>query len=127
MRIVSWNINGLKAATERGAIASFKDFDADIICLSETKVLDVESYLAEFKDNYLNCAKSDYPGKYGVAILSKEEPVSVIRGVDDELFAPEGRTITAEFRDFYVVNVYIPFIAAGYFTDSTLKSGLNLN
>lgn len=116
MRIVSWNINGLKAATERGAIASLGNLDADVICLSETKVADVESYLTDFKGYPLNCANSAYPGKYGVAIMSRERPVSVIRGINDQLFDAEGRTITVEFRDFYVVDVYIPFICAGYFT-----------
>jgi exodeoxyribonuclease-3 len=116
MRIVSWNVNGLKAATDRGAIASLRNFDADVICLSETKVMNVESYLTGFKGYHLNCANSAYPGKYGVAILSRERPVGVIRGISDKWFDKEGRTITVEFNDFYVVDVYVPFISAGYFT-----------
>lgn len=116
MKILSWNINGLKAAVERGAIAPLRRVDADIICLSETKVVDVESYLAEFKDYHLNSANSNYFGKYGVAILSKEKPLNVICGINDDSFNTEGRSITAEFSDFYVVDVYIPFISAGYFT-----------
>ena len=86
MRIVSWNVNGLKAATDRGAIASLRNSDADVICLSETKVMNVESYLTGFKGYQLNCANSAYPGKYGVAILSRERPVGVIRGISDKWF-----------------------------------------
>lgn len=102
MKLVSWNVNGLRAVLGKGFMDFFKSVDADIFCLQEIKLsagqldLPLEGYHC-----YYNYAQKK--GYSGTAVFSKKEPLSVVYGTDDE-----GRVITLEFEDFYVVNVYTP-------------------
>jgi exodeoxyribonuclease-3 len=118
MRIVSWNINGLRASFNKGAKDTLKAMDADIICLIETKVNaeTVPSYLEQFNGYSINFVSSNFKGYSGTAILSKTEPISVIKGIADDRFDDQGRTITAEFNDFFQVCVYVPFVSKGLYT-----------
>ncbi|WP_407408012.1 exodeoxyribonuclease III [Peribacillus sp.] len=107
MKLVSWNVNGIRACVKKGFLDYFKDVDADIFCLQETKLqegqitLDLEGYY-----QYWNYALKK--GYSGTAIFTKEKPISVKYGVGDRDEEPEGRIITLEFEKFYMVNVYTP-------------------
>ena len=107
MTLISWNVNGLRAAVEKGFLDFFKEAGADIFCLQETKLqegqikLDLPGY-----HQYWNYAEKK--GYSGTAIFCKEEPVSVTYGLGIDEHDHEGRVITAEFEDFYFVTVYTP-------------------
>ena len=107
MKFIAWNVNGLRAAVEKGFLDFFKAADADIFCLQETKLqegqikLDLPGY-----HQYWNYAEKK--GYSGTAIFCKEEPVSVTYGLGIDEHDHEGRVITAEFEDFYFVTVYTP-------------------
>lgn len=107
MKLISWNVNGLRAAMGKGFLDFFNAADADIFCLQETKLqegqieLDLPGY-----HQYWNYAEKK--GYSGTAIFCKEEPVSVTYGIGIEEHDHEGRVITAEFEDFYFVTVYTP-------------------
>ena len=107
MKLVSWNVNGIRACVKKGFLDYFKDVDADIFCLQETKLqegqisLELEGY-----HQYWNYALKK--GYSGTAIFTKEKPLSVKYGVGDLDEEPEGRIITLEFEGFYMVNVYTP-------------------
>ena len=107
MKLISWNVNGLRAAVEKGFLDFFHEIDADIFCLQETKLqegqikLDLPGY-----HQYWNYAEKK--GYSGTAIFCKEEPVSVTYGLGIDEHDHEGRMITAEFEDFYFVTVYTP-------------------
>lgn len=107
MKLISWNVNGIRACVKKGFIEFFKEVDADIFCLQETKlqegqiVLDLDGYY-----QYWNYAEKK--GYSGTAVFSKIEPISVSYGLDIEEHDTEGRVITLEYEDFYLVNVYTP-------------------
>ncbi|MGG0845300.1 exodeoxyribonuclease III [Peribacillus simplex] len=107
MKLVSWNVNGIRACVKKGFLDYFKDVDADIFCLQETKLqegqisLELEGY-----HQYWNYALKK--GYSGTAIFTKEKPLSVKYGVGEMDEEPEGRIITLEFENFYMVNVYTP-------------------
>ncbi|MDW7616854.1 exodeoxyribonuclease III [Peribacillus simplex] len=107
MKLVSWNVNGIRACVKKGFLDYFKDVDADIFCLQETKLqegqisLELEGY-----HQYWNYALKK--GYSGTAIFTKEKPLSVKYGVGEMDEEPEGRIITLEFEKFYMVNVYTP-------------------
>ena len=107
MKLISGNVNGLRAAVEKGFLDFFKEAGADIFCLQETKLqegqikLDLPGY-----HQYWNYAEKK--GYSGTAIFCKEEPVSVTYGLGIDEHDHEGRVITAEFEDFYFVTVYTP-------------------
>lgn len=107
MKLISWNVNGLRAAVEKGFLDFFKEAGADIFCLQETKLqegqikLDLPGY-----HQYWNYAEKK--GYSGTAIFCKEEPISVTYGLGIDEHDHEGRVITAEFEDFYFVTVYTP-------------------
>ncbi|WP_434167000.1 exodeoxyribonuclease III [Peribacillus frigoritolerans] len=107
MKLVSWNVNGIRACVKKGFLDYFKDVDADIFCLQETKLqegqitLELEGY-----HQYWNYALKK--GYSGTAIFTKEKPLSVKHGVGELDEEPEGRIITLEFEKFYMVNVYTP-------------------
>lgn len=109
MRIISWNVNGIRAVAKKGLVASIEAMKPDIICFQETKAQDdqveevVKDYGFHFTSN--SAIKKGYSG---VAILSKEAPISIAKGIGIEEHDQEGRVLTAEFRDFYLVNVYVP-------------------
>lgn len=107
MKLVSWNVNGLRACVQKGFIEYFKEVDADIFCIQESKLqegqidLDLPGYR-----QYWNYAEKK--GYSGVAIFSKLEPISVSYGIGIEEHDNEGRVITLEFDEFYMVTVYTP-------------------
>ena len=107
MKLISWNVNGLRACIGKGFLDFCALADADVYCLQETKLqagqleLDLPGYR-----QYWNYA--DKKGYSGTAIFTKEEPLSVTYGFGDDLHRHEGRVITAEYPDFYLVCCYTP-------------------
>ncbi|MCI6640526.1 MAG: exodeoxyribonuclease III [Pygmaiobacter massiliensis] len=107
MKLISWNVNGLRAVMGKGFLEVFEDLDADVFCLQETKLrpeqLDIK--LPGYRQ-YFNSA--DKKGYSGTAVFSKHEPLSVSYGLGIDQFDHEGRLITLEFDEFYLVNCYTP-------------------
>ena len=107
MKLISWNVNGIRACSNKGFSKFFKDVDADIFCLQETKCqpeqidLEFEGYTS-----YWNSAERK--GYSGTAIFTKKQPVNVTYGIGIEEHDKEGRIITLEFEDFYLVTNYTP-------------------
>lgn len=107
MKLISWNVNGIRACVKKGFLDFFKETDADIFCLQETKLqegqieLELEGY-----HQYWNYAERK--GYSGTAIFTKQEPLSVSYGLGIEEHDQEGRIITLEFDNFYMVTVYTP-------------------
>lgn len=107
MKLISWNVNGLRAVAGKGFSGIFADLDADFVCLQETKLqqgqidLEFEGYTSWW--NY-----AEKKGYSGTCIYSRVEPLSVSYGIGKEEHDSEGRVITFETSDFYLVNVYTP-------------------
>ena len=107
MKLISWNVNGIRACVGKNFMEFFNEVDADIFCLQETKLqenqidLQLEGYY-----QYWNYAKKK--GYSGTTIFTKKEPLNVIYGMGIEEHDQEGRLITLEFEDFYMVTVYTP-------------------
>lgn len=107
MKLISWNVNGLRACVRKGFLDYFEEVDADIFCVQEIKLqegqidLDLEGYY-----DYWNYAEKK--GYSGTAIFTKEKPLSAKYGIETEKHDNEGRVITLEFEEFYLVNVYTP-------------------
>ena len=107
MKLISWNVNGLRAAMGKGFLDAFNALDADIFCLQETKLqsgqaaLDLPGY-----HQYWNYAEKK--GYSGTAVFTRQEPLSVRYGIGVEEHDHEGRVITLEFPDFYFITVYTP-------------------
>ena len=107
MRFVSWNVNGLRACLNKGFMESFREVDADIFCVQETKmqpgqaILELPGY-----QQYWNSAEKK--GYSGTAVFSRVEPLSVSYGLGIEEHDHEGRVITLELEDYYLVTVYTP-------------------
>ncbi len=107
MKLISWNVNGLRACVNKG----FQDFlaaaDADIFCVQETKMQREQAgFVFDGYREYWNSAEKK--GYSGTAVFSKAEPLSVAYGLGMEEHDREGRVITAEYADFYLINVYTP-------------------
>lgn len=107
MKLISWNVNGLRACAVKGFGESFKALDADVVCLQETKMqagqLDLEF---DGYESYWNYA--DKKGYSGTAIYTRVKPLSVSNDIGIDEHDHEGRVITMEFDDFYLVCVYVP-------------------
>lgn len=107
MKLISWNVNGLRACIQKGFLDFFHEIDADIFCIQESKLsegqltLDLPGY-----QQYWNYAEKK--GYSGTAIFTKKEPVSVTYGIGIEKHDHEGRVITLEFPAFYMVTCYTP-------------------
>lgn len=107
MKLITWNVNGLRACMKKGFMDSFTALDADIFCLQETKLqagqleLDLPGY-----SQFWNYAEKK--GYSGTAVFSRKEPLSVSYGLGIPELDTEGRLITLEFEDFYLVNCYTP-------------------
>lgn len=107
MKIISWNVAGLRACLNKGLDRFFESEKADIYCFQETKVLEDQNPFHPLGYNeYLFPAERK--GYSGVMIYSKPNPIDVKYGIDDSEYDSEGRTITLEFDDFYLVNCYVP-------------------
>lgn len=107
MKLVSWNVNGLRAVMGKGFMEAFHAFDADIFCLQETKLQSgqIEMDLPDYHQYWNYAEKKGYSG---TAIFTKQEPLSVSYGIGIEEHDREGRVITLEFDDFWFVTVYTP-------------------
>lgn len=107
MRLISWNVNGIRACMEKGFMDFFAKADADIFCLQETKVQEgqIELELPGYCQYWNYAEKKGYSG---TALFTKKEPMSVSYGIGIEEHDREGRVITAEFEDLYVITVYTP-------------------
>ena len=107
MKLISWNVNGLRACVQKGFLDIFKELDADMFCIQESKLqegqisLELEGY-----PQYWNYAIKK--GYSGTAIFTRREPMSVAYGIGIEEHDQEGRVITLEFAEFYLVTVYTP-------------------
>jgi exodeoxyribonuclease III len=109
MKIVSWNVNGIRAAIKKGFTVFMAEENPDIVCLQETKALkeQVELPLDSHPYKYWNSAKNK-KGYSGTAIFAKQEPDNLIFDMGNEEHDQEGRVITAEYPDYYLVTVYTP-------------------
>ena len=107
MKLISWNVNGIRACITKGFEDRFKELDADIFCLQETKMQEGQLVLdlPEYHQYWNSAVKKGYSG---TAIFTKKEPLSVTYGLGIEEHDQEGRVITLEFEDYYLVNVYVP-------------------
>lgn len=107
MKLISWNVNGLRACKDKGFLDFFKEADADIFCLQETK-LQAGQIELELPGYYQYWNYAQKKGYSGTAIFTKKEPITVTYGIGMEEHDTEGRVITAEFKDCFVVTVYTP-------------------
>ena len=112
MKLISWNVAGLRACYKKGFIDFVEKEDADIICLQETKVLE-EQLPFHLEDYHMYLNTAERKGYSGTMILSKEKPLDVFYGMDIEKHDHEGRVITLEYPEFYLVTVYTPNAKAG--------------
>ncbi len=107
MKLISWNVNGIRACVNKGFEEFFKQIDADIFCIQETKcqpgqiALEFEGYIS-----YWNSAEKK--GYSGTAIFTKQKPINAQYGIGIEEHDKEGRVITLEYENFYMVNIYTP-------------------
>ena len=107
MRLVSWNVNGLRACAGKGFEEAFKALDADFFCLQETKMQEGQLDLQfDGYESYWNYA--DKKGYSGTAIYTRKKPLSVSYGIGIDEHDHEGRVITLETEDFFLVNAYVP-------------------
>ena len=106
-KLISWNVNGLRACVGKGFLDYFKEVDADIFCIQESKLSEgqIELELSGYHQYWNYAEKKGYSG---TAMFTKEEPLSVAYGIGIEEHDHEGRVITAEFSDYYVVTCYTP-------------------
>ena len=106
MKLISWNVNGFRAVLGKGFAEYFAAADADIFCLQETKMQVGQADFAPegYHAYWFSAEKKGYSG---TAVFTKKEPLSVAYGLDGE-FMDEGRVITLEYEDFYLVNAYVP-------------------
>lgn len=106
-KLISWNVNGLRACVQKGFLDYFKEADADVFCLQETKLQEGQIALGlEGYHQYWNYAEKK--GYSGTAMFTKEEPLQVTYGIGVEEHDREGRVITAEFPEYFVVTCYTP-------------------
>lgn len=106
-KLISWNVNGLRACVGKGFTDFFDKIDADIFCLQETKVSEGQIEFAP-KGYYCYWNYAEKKGYSGTAIFTKEEPMAVTYGMGIDEHDHEGRIITLEFDDFYMITVYTP-------------------
>ena len=106
-KFISWNVNGIRAVMNKDFLESFKALDADAFCLQETKVQQGQiDFAPEGYHCYWNYAEKK--GYSGTAIFTKDEPVSVTYGINQAFYDNEGRVITLEFENYYLVTCYTP-------------------
>lgn len=107
MKLVSWNVNGLRACVEKGFAEVFKELDADIFCVQETKMQEGQLAL-ELPGYYQYFNYAEKKGYSGTAVFCRKEPLEVLKGIGIEEHDKEGRVLTLEFEDFYFITVYTP-------------------
>ncbi len=107
MKLISWNVNGLRACVGKGFIEFFERENADVFCIQETKLQEGQIDL-ELPGYYQYFNSAEKKGYSGTAIFTKKAPVSVYKGIGVEEHDHEGRVITLEYEDYYIVTVYTP-------------------
>ncbi|HEV8051266.1 MAG TPA: exodeoxyribonuclease III [Parachlamydiaceae bacterium] len=107
MKIISWNVNGIRSSLKKGFMDFINTQNPDILCLQETKATseDVDLDLPEYHQYWNSAQKKGYSG---TCIFTKEKPISVVNGILLDIHDLEGRTITLEYPTFFLVNVYVP-------------------
>ena len=111
MKLISWNVNGLRAVMNKGFKDFFDKIDADIFCIQETKMQEnqvddnIKEIVKEYNAYWNSAEKKGYSG---TAIFSKEKPINVTYGIGKEEHDKEGRVITLYFEKFYIINIYTP-------------------
>ncbi len=115
MKIISFNVNGIRASVTKGLFDTLENFNADIVCFQETKAQEhqVEEALNSLNGYNLYSNSAEKKGYSGVAILSKSVPIKVWSDIGIEEHDTEGRVLTAEYEKFYLVNVYVPNSGSG--------------
>ncbi len=110
MRLISWNVNGIRAAVKKDFLTTLQDMQPDVLCIQETKAQDEQVITALGDDHGYHVVPHSAVklGYSGTAIFSRHQPLSVEFGLDIEQHDQEGRVITAEFDDFFLVTVYTP-------------------
>ena len=107
MKLISWNVNGLRAVFNKGFEDIFKEINANIFCIQETKMQEGQLELNFNEYNiYLNSAVRK--GYSGTAVFTKQKPITITKGIGIEKHDTEGRVLTLEFEKFYLVNCYTP-------------------
>lgn len=107
MKLISWNVNGLRACLKKGFAEYFQEADADIFCIQETKMQEGQAEIT--LDGYCQYwSSAEKKGYSGTAVFTRKEPLAVSYGIGREEHDGEGRAITLEFEGFYLVNVYVP-------------------
>lgn len=107
MKFISWNVNGIRACVKKGFLDFFREADADIFCIQETKLQEGQISL-ELKDYHQYWNYAEKKGYSGTALFTKKKPISVTFGMGIEEHDKEGRIITAEYEDFYFITIYTP-------------------
>ena len=107
MRLVTWNVNGLRACLGKGFLDFFQRVDADVVCLQETK-LQPDQIALELPGYRLFWNSAEKKGYSGTAVFTREEPLRVLHGLGNEYLDAEGRIVACEFPQFWFVNVYTP-------------------
>ena len=107
MRLISWNVNGLRAVVNKGFYDIFEKLNSDIFCIQETKMQEGQLDI-DFDGYYKFFYSAEKKGYSGTAIFSKIKPITVTKGIGIEEHDKEGRVITLEFDNFYLVNCYTP-------------------
>ena len=107
MKLISWNVNGIRACVTKGFLTYFDEVDADFFCIQETKcqVGQIDLQLEGYYQYWHSAVKKGYSG---TAIFTKHEPLAVFYGMENEVAADEGRVLTLEYENFYLVNAYVP-------------------
>ena len=108
MKLISWNVNGLRACVQKGFLEYFKEADADFFCLQETKLQEGQIELDLPKEYYQYWNYAEKKGYSGTAIFTKHKPLSAVCGIGRKEHDQEGRVITLEYEDYYVVTCYTP-------------------
>jgi exodeoxyribonuclease-3 len=110
VKLISWNVNGIRAIAQKNFFEDFQSLNPDILCLQETKAQDdqVSETLSKVEGYYLYSNSADRKGYSGTAILSKTQPLKVTYGIDIIDYDAEGRVICAEYDNFFLINVYVP-------------------
>jgi exodeoxyribonuclease III len=110
MKILSWNVNGIRAITKKNFFNDLKALDPDILCVQETKAQDhqVAEALAPLNDRHLYSNSAERPGYSGTAVITKIKPLNVTKGINVNEHDKEGRVLCLEFDSFFLVNVYVP-------------------
>lgn len=106
MKFISWNTNGIRACKEKGFDKFFDEEDADFFCVQETKMQEGQADLSK-KGYHLFMSSAERKGYSGTLIYAKQEPILATYGIDGK-YNDEGRVITLEYKDFYLVNAYVP-------------------